>query len=79
MENKLKTNSLHILKLNEETYVPFQPHNLPKYFNDIPLSSIVKFKSYIYINIDSLKKSLNYYKNNITFNKNLNSSLLHQK
>jgi len=79
MNNKLKLNQLNILKLNNNTYIPFQPHNLPTYFEEIPLSSIIKFKSYTYINLNSLKKSLTYYKNNITFNKNLNSQLLHQK
>jgi len=79
MTNKLKINSLHILKLNNNTYIPFQPHNLPTYFEEIPLSSIIKFKSYTYINLNSLKKSLKYYTNNITFNKYLNHQLTHQK
>ena len=79
MTNKLKINSLHILKLNNQTYIPFQPHNLPSYFNNIPLNQIIKYKSYTYINLNSLKKSLKYYTNNITFNKNLNTQLIHQK
>jgi hypothetical protein len=79
MTNKLKLNSLHILKLNNQTYIPFQPHNLPNYFNNIPLNQIIKYKSYTYINLNSLKKSLKYYTNNITFNKTLNSQLIHQK
>ena len=79
MTNKLKLNSLHILKLNNQTYIPFQPHNLPSYYNKISLNNIIKYKSYTYINLNSLKKSLQYYTNNITFNKYLNSQLLHQK
>ena len=79
MTNKLKLNSLHILKLNNQTYIPFQPHNLPNYFNNIPLNQIIKFKSYTYINLNSLKNTLKYYTNNITFNKTLNSKLIHQK
>ena len=79
MTNKLKTNSLHILKLNNQTYIPFQPHNLPSYFHKIDISQIIKYKSYTYINSNSLKKSLQYYTNNITFNKTLNSQLIHQK
>ena len=79
MTNKLKTNSLHILKLNNQTYIPFQPHNLPSYFHKIDISQIIKYKSYTYINLNSLKKSLQYYTNNITFNKTLNSQLIHQK
>ena len=79
MTNKLKLNSLHILKLNNQTYIPFQPHNLPSYFHKIDISQIIKYKSYTYINLNSLKKSLQYYTNNITFNKNLNTQLIHQK
>ena len=79
MTNKLKLNSLHILKLNNQTYIPFQPHNLPSYYHNIPLNQIIKYKSYTYINLNSLKKSLQYYTNNITFNKHLNSQLIHQK
>ena len=79
MTNKLKINQLHILKLNNQTYIPFQPHNLPSYFHKISLNNIIKYKSYTYINLNSLKKSLNYYTNNITFNKTINSQLLHQK
>ncbi len=39
MENKLKLNQLNILKLNNNIYIPFQPHNLPKNFEDIPLTN----------------------------------------
>ena len=79
MKNKLKINQLHILKLNNQIYIPFQPHNLPSYFHKIDISQIIKYKSYTYINSNSLKKSLQYYINNITFNKTLNSQLIHQK
>ncbi len=79
MTNTIKTNQLHILTLNNQTYIPFQPHTLPSYFNSIPLSSIIKYKSYTYINLNSLKKSLTYYKNNLTFNKYLSHNLIHQK
>ncbi len=79
MTSTIKTNHLHILTLNNQTYIPFQPHTLPSYFNSIPLTSIIKYKSYTYINIKSLKQSLKYYTNNLTFNKSLSSSLIHQK
>ena len=79
MTNKLKINQLHILKLNNQTYIPFQPHNLPSYFHKISLNNIIKYKSYTYINSNSLKKPLQYYTNNITFNKTINSQLIHQK
>jgi len=77
--NKLKLNQLNILKLNNNIYIPFQPHNLPNNFEDIPLTNIIKYKSYTYINLNSLNKPLSYYKNNITFNKSLNHQLIHQK
>jgi len=79
MTNTIKTNQLHILTLNNQTYIPFQPHTLPSYFHNIPLTSIIKYKSYTYININSLKKSLKYYTNNLTFNKYLSHNLQHQK
>ena len=60
MTNKLKLNQLNILKLNNQIYIPFQPHNLPTYFQNIPLNQIIKFKSYTYINLNSLKQSLKY-------------------
>ena len=79
MQNKLKINQLNILKLNNNIYIPFQLHNLPSYFHKINISDIIKYKSYTYINLNSLKKSLKYYSDNITFNKTLNSQLIHQK
>ena len=30
---KLKFNQLNILKLNNKTYLPYQLHQLPKFFN----------------------------------------------
>ena len=30
---KIKTNSLQIIKLNNKTYIPYQLHQLPKWFN----------------------------------------------
>ena len=55
MPNKLKLNNNQILKLNNNIYIPFQLHTLPKYYNEINIKNIIKFKSLIYININSLK------------------------
>ena len=54
--NKLKINSsTNIIKLNNQTYIPFQLHQLPKYYNEISLSQQFNLKGYTYININSLK------------------------
>ena len=53
--NKLKLNNNQILKLNNNIYIPFQLHQLPKYYNEININNIIKYKSLIYINIVELK------------------------
>ena len=53
--NKLKLNNNSILKLNNNIYIPFQLHTLPKYYNKININNIIKYKSLIYINIIELK------------------------
>jgi len=54
--NTLKNNSsTNIIKLNNKTYIPFQLHQLPKYYNEISLSDQFNLKGYTYININSLK------------------------
>jgi len=53
--NKLKLNNQQILKLNNNIYIPFQLHTLPKYYNKININNIIKYKSLIYINIIELK------------------------
>ena len=55
MLNKLKLNNNSILKLNNNIYIPFQLHTLPKYFDEININNIIKYKSLIYINIIELK------------------------
>ena len=55
MSNKLKLNNNQILKLNNNIYIPFQLHQLPKYYNKININNIIKYKSLIYINIVELK------------------------
>jgi len=73
MSNKIKFNSsTNILKLNNNTYIPFQLHQLPDYYQEIPLSDIIKLKGYIYINESSLKS---YNKDIHTLNKDLDYRL----
>jgi len=55
MKNKLKLNNQQILKLNNNIYIPFQLHTLPKYYNKINPINIIKLNSLIYININSIK------------------------
>ena len=55
MSNKLKLNNNQILKLNNNIYIPFQLHQLPKYYNKININNIIKYKSLIYINIVELE------------------------
>ena len=57
--NKLKLNNNSILKLNNNIYIPFQLHTLPKYFDEININNIIKYKSLIYINIIELKNKKN--------------------
>tara|TARA_R100001463_G_scaffold101879_2_gene156303 strand:+ start:548 stop:769 length:222 start_codon:yes stop_codon:yes gene_type:complete len=66
--NKIKTNQLQIIKLNNKTYIPFQLHQLPKKYNEIPLVETFSLKGYCYINRDFLKPSDYQY---ITFNRDL--------
>jgi hypothetical protein len=69
----LKTNSsTNIIKLNNKTYIPFQLHQLPDYYQEISLSDQFKLKGYIYIKESSLKS---YNKDIHTLNKDLNYRL----
>ena len=43
--NKLKLNKINILKLNNNKYIPFQLHTLPKYYNKISPNNIIKLNS----------------------------------
>ena len=55
MSNFKSDSSTNIIKLNNKTYIPFQLHQLPKYYNEIPLSEQFNLKGYCYINLTSLK------------------------
>jgi len=68
MTKTIKTNQLNIITLNNKTYIPFQLHQLPSYYQDIPLSEQFKLKGYTYINLNELKS---FNKDITTFNKYL--------
>ena len=55
MSNFKSDSSTNIIKLNNKTYIPFQLHQLPKYYNEIPLSEQFNLKGYCYIKLTSLK------------------------
>jgi hypothetical protein len=71
--SKFKINSsTNIIKLNNQTYIPFQLHQLPDYYQEIKLVDQFKLKGYIYIKESSLKS---YNKDIHTLNKDLNYRL----
>ena len=72
MSNFKSDSSTNIIKLNNQTYIPFQLHQLPKYYNEIPLSQQFNLKGYCYINLTSLKS---HNKDIHTLNKDLDYKL----
>jgi len=64
--------STNIIKLNNKTYIPFQLHQLPDYYQEISLSDQFKLKGYIYINKFALKS---YNKDTHTLNRDLDYRL----
>ena len=79
MSTIIKTNSsTKIITINNNKYIPFQLHQLPKNYQEIELSSQFKLNGLIYININSLKNRfkttkqlLNNYNSTLTSNKNI--------
>ena len=61
MSKKLKNNSIKIITINNNKYIPFQLHQLPKYFNKYTIDYF-NLKGYCYININDIKE------NNTNFN-----------
>ena len=54
--NTLKLDvSTNIITINNNKYIPFQLHQLPKYYEEIPLSSQFNYKGYCYISYSALK------------------------
>jgi len=75
MSKKIKNNQLQILKINNKTYLPFQLHQLPKYFNN-STTDYFNHKGYIYISLQQIKLNnpyfnLKLFKDKLTFNKQL--------
>ena len=64
----INKNQLNIITLNNKTYIPFKLHQLPSYFNEIPMSETFNLKGYTYINLNELKS---FNKDITTFNKHL--------
>ena len=72
--NKLKLNQTKILKLNNQTYLPFLIHQLPKNYNKFDLINILKIGTTIYINsIEFNKKYINNYISTLNYS-NINSN-----
>ena len=76
MTQKIKTNSLKIIKINNNTYLPYQLHQLPKWFNKYN-TNFFNLKGYCYISLDDHKENnqyfnLNKFKTSLTFNRDLN-------
>ena len=66
---------IQILKLNNKTYIPFQLHQLPKYF-DSSSTDYFNHKGYIYISLDTIKThnkffNLQNFIDRLTFNKDI--------
>ena len=80
MSTIIKTNSSNkIITINNNKYIPFQLHQLPKKYQEIELSSQFKLNGLVYILVDSLvnnfttkKQLLNKFNSTLTSNKNIN-------
>ena len=79
MSTIIKTNSSNkIITINENKYIPFQLHQLPKKYQEIKLSSQFKLNGLVYILVDEFvnnfttkKQVLNKYNSTLTSNKNI--------
>jgi len=75
MSNTIKTNQIKILKINNKTYLPYQLHQLPKYF-DKYTTDYFNLKGYTYISLDNILDNNPYFnlknfKDRLTFNKDI--------
>ena len=75
MSNTIKTSQIKILKLNNNTYLPYQLHQLPKFFDKYTTDHF-NLKGYCYINLNDIKKHNNFFnlqnfKDRLTFNKDI--------
>jgi len=76
MSNTIKTNQIKILTINNKTYLPYQLHQLPKFF-DKYTTDFFNLKGYCYINLNDHSDSFNLtnFKNRLTFNKDIHYTL----
>ena len=76
MSNTIKTNQIKILKINNKTYLPYQLHQLPKFF-DKYTTDFFNLKGYCYINLNDHSDTFNLqnFKNRLTFNKDIHYTL----
>ena len=73
---KLKLNNQKILKLNNQIYLPFLIHQLPKKYNKFDLKNIIKIGTTIYINsIEFNKTFIKNYISTLNFS-NINKSCI---
>ena len=75
MSNTIKTNQIKILKINNKTYLPYQLHQLPKYFDKYS-TDFFNLKGYTYISLDDIYNNNPYFnlknfKDRLTFNKDI--------
>ncbi len=72
MSNTIKTNSIQIIKLNNKTYLPYQLHQLPKFFDKYS-TDFFSLKGYCYINLNDHPDNFNLtnFKTRLTFNKDI--------
>ncbi len=75
MTNTIKNNQIKILKINNKTYLPYQLHQLPKYFDKYN-TDYFNLKGYTYISLDDIYDNNPYFnlqnfKDRLTFNKDI--------
>ena len=75
MSNTIKSNQIKILKINNKTYLPYQLHQLPKYF-DKYTTDFFNLKGYCYISLDDVLDNNPYFnlknfKDRLTLNKDI--------
>ena len=74
--HSIKFTQLNILKLNNKIYLPYQLHQLPKFFNKYN-SDFISIKGYTYISLNDHYESNPYFnyerfKSTLSYNKDLN-------
>jgi hypothetical protein len=74
--SNLKNSQIKILKINNQTYLPYQLHQLPKFF-DKNSTDYFNLKGYCYINLNEHSDNFNLqnFKNRLTFNKDIHYTL----